>query len=163
VRHIKLENNIPIDYTLEQLSIDVPDAVIYVNMNQMPHPNLLANYNVYPLITTPHPSINEDETVEEGIPEFKDGEWQQTWVIRKLSAIEIEEIVNARTDEFQINPALENSTESSFLTDGQTQEARYDICKGCAEFTALKTCKECGCIMPLKIKLRSASCPLDKW
>jgi hypothetical protein len=73
VRHIKLENNVAIDYPIEQLLVDVPDAVIYKN-SQMPHPEMLANYNVYPLVTTPRPSLNEDETAEEGVPEFKDGE-----------------------------------------------------------------------------------------
>jgi hypothetical protein len=162
VRHIKLENNVAIDYTLEQLLVDVPDAVIYKN-SQMPHPELLANYNVYPLVTTPQPVLNEDEVAEEGTPEFKDGEWQQTWNARKLSAVEIQEIIDAKADAFQINSVLENNTEGSFVADSQTQEARYDICKDCASFTALKTCKECGCIMPLKVKLRSASCPLGQW
>jgi hypothetical protein len=95
VRHIKLENNIPVNYTLEQLLIDMPDAVIYQN-SQMPHPGLLANYNVYPLVTTPQPSLDEDETAEESIPEFKDNEWQQTWIIRKLSTDEIQEIIDSR-------------------------------------------------------------------
>ena len=95
MRHIKLENNMPVNYTLEQLFIDVPDAVIYKN-SQMPHPELLSNYNVYPLVTTPQPSLNEDETVEEGTPEFKDNEWQQTWIIRKLSTDEIQEIIDSR-------------------------------------------------------------------
>ena len=78
MRHIKLENNIPVNYTLEQLFVDVPDAVIY------------------PLVTTPQPILNEDETTEEGIPEFKDNEWHQTWVVRKLSIDEIQEIIDSR-------------------------------------------------------------------
>jgi hypothetical protein len=160
VRHIKLENDVAIDYPIEQLLVDVPDAVIYKN-SQMPHPEMLANYNVYPLVTTPRPSLNEDETAEEGVPEFKDGEWQQTWNIRKLTAVEVQEIIEANT--FQDNSVVEDNTGVSFLADGQTQEARYDICKGCTAFTALKTCKECGCIMPLKIKLHGAICPLGKW
>lgn len=160
MRHIKLENDVAIDYPIEQLLVDVPDAVIYKN-SQMPHPEMLANYNVYPLVTTPRPSLNEDETAEEGVPEFKDGEWQQTWNIRKLTAVEVQEIIEANT--FQDNSVVEDNTGVSFLADGQTQEARYDICKGCTAFTALKTCKECGCIMPLKIKLHGAICPLGKW
>jgi hypothetical protein len=162
VRHIKLENNVPIDYTLEQLLADVPDAVIYKN-SQMPHPELLANYKVYPLVTTPQPVLTEDEAAEEGMPEFKDGEWHQTWGIRKLSAVEIQEIINAKVGAFQTDYALENNAESSFVADSQTQEARYDICEDCTSFTALKTCKECGCIMPLKVKLHGAICPLGKW
>ena len=160
MRHIKLENGIPIDYTLEQLLIDVPSAVIYQN-SQMPHPDLLANYNVYPLITTPQPTLNEDETAEEGTPEFKDGEWQQTWIVRTLSVNEIQEIIDNTTA--QNNSALENSTDVAFLADSDVQATRYDICKDCSSFTVLKTCKECGCIMPLKTRLANAVCPLGKW
>ena len=93
MRHIKLENNIPIDYTLQQLFVDIPDAIIYQN-SQMPNQDLLANYNVYPLITTPQPALNEDEIAEEATAEFKDGEWQQMWVVRALTADEIQERID---------------------------------------------------------------------
>ena len=162
MRHIKLENNVPINYTLEQLLIDVPDAVIYLN-SQMPHPNLLVNYNIYPLVTTPQPILNEDETAEEGIPEFKDNEWHQTWVIRKMSEIEIQKIIDSKMGMSESNSAVENNIGVSFLADSETQTNRYDICKDCSSFTILKTCKECGCIMPLKTRLANAVCPLGKW
>ena len=43
-------------------------------------------------------------------------------------------------------------------------EKRYDICKSCPELINLtKQCKQCGCIMSLKTKLKSAACPLGKW
>ena len=156
MRHIKLENNIPVNYTLEQLFVDVPDAVIYQN-SQMPQPELLANYNVYPLVTTPQPSLNEDEAAEEGTPEFKDNEWQQTWVIRKLSTDEIQEIIDSRPS------IVTDAIGESFFADNEAQQTRYDICKSCSSFTSLKTCLECGCIMPLKIKITNANCPLGKW
>lgn len=162
MRYIKLENNIPVNYTLEQLFADVPDAVIYQN-SQMPQPELLANYNVYPLVTTSQPLLNEDETVEEGTPEFKDDEWHQTWVIRKLSEIEIQEIIDAKIDIPGTNSTPENNAGVSFLASSEIQETRYNICKICPSFTVLKTCRECGCIMPLKIKMASANCPLHKW
>jgi hypothetical protein len=162
MRHIKLENNMPVNYTLEQLFVDVPDAVIYLH-SQMPNPDLLSNYNVYPLVTTPQPIPNEDETVEEGTPEFKDNEWYQTWVIRKLSAVEIQEIIDAKIDMYESNSVVENNTGVSFLASSEIQETRYNLCKSCPSFTALKTCSECGCIMPLKIKIANVSCPLDKW
>lgn len=104
MRHIKLENNIPVDYTLEQLFVDVADAVIYLN-SQMPHPDLLANYNVYPLVTTPQPLLNEDETAEESIPEFKDGEWHQIWSIRKLTDEELQKIIESR-ERFLVPPIV---------------------------------------------------------
>ena len=41
---------------------------------------------------------------------------------------------------------------------------RYDTCKSCDRFNKyLKTCKECGCFMPLKVKLKNAYCPINKW
>lgn len=165
MRHIKLENGVPIDYSLEQLFADVPNAVIYQN-TQMPDPTLLANYLVYPLVTTAQPTLKENEAAEEGIPEYKDGEWFQTWVIRELTADEIQQIITNRTTEVEL--AVQNSVDLegagvSFLADSETQTNRYDICKSCPSFTILKTCKECGCIMPLKIKMVSASCPLKKW
>lgn len=156
MRHIKIENNIPVNYTLEQLFVDVPDAVIYKN-SQMPHPELLANYNVYPLVTTPQPSLDEDEAAEEGIPEFKDNEWQQTWVIRKLTTDEIQEIIDSRQS------IVSDAIGESFFADNEVQQTRYDICNSCASFTSLKTCRECGCIMPLKIKITDSICPLGKW
>lgn len=41
---------------------------------------------------------------------------------------------------------------------------RYDFCKTCTEFNnVLKLCTQCGCWMPGKTKLKSASCPLGFW
>lgn len=166
MRHIKLENGIPTNYSLEELLGDVPDAIIYHN-TQMPDPTLLANYSVYPLVTTPQPVLKEDEATEEGVPEFKDGEWYQTWVVRPLTAEEIQEIIDARVsvDELANESAstLVNNTGVSFLANNEVQTTRYDICEACTSLTSLKTCKECGCIMPLKVKMASASCPIDKW
>ena len=41
---------------------------------------------------------------------------------------------------------------------------RLDICDTCPSLIQLtQQCKECGCIMPLKAKLKDATCPLGKW
>jgi hypothetical protein len=90
MRHIKVENNIPTEYSLEQLFIDYPDAVIY-KKSQMPDEELLANYNVYPLVTTPLPTDTDDTIliIGEGIPVFQNGEWYQTWITRPLTEEEI--------------------------------------------------------------------------
>lgn len=94
MKHIKVENNIPIEYSLEQFFIDHPDAVIY-KISQMPDEELLANYNVYPLITTLLPSYNDDTIVVigEGIPVFKNGEWYQTWITRPMTEEEKQTII----------------------------------------------------------------------
>lgn len=46
----------------------------------------------------------------------------------------------------------------------QKQESRMDICRSCPELINLtKQCKQCGCVMPAKVKLEEAKCPLGKW
>jgi hypothetical protein len=41
---------------------------------------------------------------------------------------------------------------------------RYDICKQCDRlYKPTMTCKECGCFMKIKTKIKFASCPLRKW
>jgi hypothetical protein len=49
-----------------------------------------------------------------------------------------------------------------FVTD-QQQEERLTICGACEHYTSLKFCSQCNCFMPVKSKLASKKCPLDKW
>lgn len=156
MRYVKVENDVVKNYTIEQLLTDHHDAIIFKS-SKMPNEQMLAKYNVYPLITEPMPITNEDEVAEEGMPKFRNNEWHQTWNVRKYLEEELEEIVN--------NTILENvSIESTnIFVDSTLQAQRYEICKTCDSLTLLKTCKECGCIMPLKTKLSNAVCPLDKW
>lgn len=50
-----------------------------------------------------------------------------------------------------------------FLTKEEAQE-RYNICKQCDSFIPLTSqCKECGCLMKIKAKIRNSDCPLSKW
>ena len=48
---------------------------------------------------------------------------------------------------------------------GEKDEAthRFSICLECPQLTKAKTCKECGCFMVAKTKLKDAKCPLGKW
>lgn len=49
-------------------------------------------------------------------------------------------------------------------TDDELGEKRYEICLSCPELIDLtKQCRQCGCVMTLKTKLRNATCPLSKW
>lgn len=42
--------------------------------------------------------------------------------------------------------------------------SRLDICKNCVFFDAEYIhCKKCGCVLKIKTKFRSESCPIDKW
>ena len=48
--------------------------------------------------------------------------------------------------------------------DDTTESLRMSHCTSCPEFIgATKQCKQCGCIMPMKVKLKEATCPLGKW
>jgi hypothetical protein len=41
---------------------------------------------------------------------------------------------------------------------------RYEICKSCPEFfKSTRQCKKCGCVMSIKVHIKEATCPLDKW
>lgn len=45
-------------------------------------------------------------------------------------------------------------------------EERLAICKKCDSLEALKSlelCKECGCVVYLKVKLEHSECPKGKW
>jgi hypothetical protein len=56
-----------------------------------------------------------------------------------------------------LNPNTEYISEES-------SSNRYEICLQCPELIQItKQCKKCGCIMPLKTKLKMATCPLGKW
>ena len=43
-------------------------------------------------------------------------------------------------------------------------DTRWDMCQACEHFfKPTGTCKECGCFMKLKTKLKAATCPVGKW
>jgi hypothetical protein len=57
--------------------------------------------------------------------------------------------------------ALSPSTEKA--PDSESKR-RYDICLECPRLIKItKQCLECGCIMPIKTKLKEAVCPIGKW
>jgi len=154
MRYVKLENDVPKNYSIEQLLLEHPGAEIY-HLSEMPNKELLANYNVYPLVTEAMPTINEDEIADEGVPEFRDNEWHQTWKIRKLTLPEINAIIEKQISDI--------SVPSGVFVDEETKTARYNICQSCEFFTVFKTCSQCKCVMPIKVRFLSASCPVDKW
>ena len=46
----------------------------------------------------------------------------------------------------------------------RVSDSRYAICQECPELVKVtKQCKQCGCVMPGKVKLLHATCPLGKW
>jgi len=56
-----------------------------------------------------------------------------------------------------INPNVEHASE-------EEASARMAICEGCPSLLRVThQCKECGCFMKMKTKLKTAACPLGKW
>jgi hypothetical protein len=149
MRYIKIKNNNPVDYTIEQLFQDHPTAVIY-KISRMPDEQLLANYDVYPLITTAKP---DGDVVTEGIPELIGKEWNQTWIIRPFT----------EEEKLQNEKELKEQESNLFAVD-EVANKRYSICQSCDKFVKLTTqCTECSCFMILKTKFQSSTCPINKW
>ena len=43
-------------------------------------------------------------------------------------------------------------------------QERISICRECPDFfQPTKTCKHCNCFMLIKARLKSSTCPLNKW
>lgn len=40
---------------------------------------------------------------------------------------------------------------------------RIETCKNCDRLNSLNFCRECGCFMPAKVRIKSAACPIGKW
>jgi len=56
-----------------------------------------------------------------------------------------------------INPKVERASE-------EEAHSRFAICRRCPELTEMtRICKQCGCFMYAKTKLKDATCPLGKW
>lgn len=50
------------------------------------------------------------------------------------------------------------------IQDQSIIDKRMEICRACPEFLKLTNrCNKCGCVMPLKTKIRQAECPIGKW
>jgi len=43
-------------------------------------------------------------------------------------------------------------------------QKRWSICEQCPSLLkATNQCKKCGCFMKIKVKLKDAVCPIEKW
>ena len=158
MRYIKLEHNQPINYSIEKLITDYPDAVIYSNRLAMPDAQLLAKHNVYQLVTNNPPVVSETQTAEEGPPALYNGEWHQTWITRDLTLAEIDQIIATR-----ITIPADADVAIRFFSSEETIAQRAELCNNCPSYSTLKTCAECGYIMPLKFNIKDESCPIGKW
>lgn len=41
-------------------------------------------------------------------------------------------------------------------------QTRIAICRECEHYTMM-VCRQCGCFMPAKTRIRSSRCPVGKW
>ena len=56
------------------------------------------------------------------------------------------------------------SKNEDLKADEEIAKSRMDICEQCPRLLkTTKQCKECGCFMALKTKLKNAACPIGKW
>lgn len=56
-----------------------------------------------------------------------------------------------------LNPNVE-------LASDEVESMRFSLCSDCPELIKItKQCKQCGCFMKAKVKLKDATCPLGKW
>jgi len=56
-----------------------------------------------------------------------------------------------------------HSFPADFLIDSTQRNERIEICNNCNQLSAIKLCKMCGCMMPVKTWLRAAKCPAGRW
>jgi hypothetical protein len=53
---------------------------------------------------------------------------------------------------------------NNLFVEKQQAQVRYDKCKICENFSKKTSfCKKCYCIMKIKVTLKDAKCPIDKW
>ena len=146
--YIKLVDGEPTRYTIEEFLEEYPDVNVYTKVNGIPDKKVLEEYDVYPLVDSSPP---EEGAFKEGKPQrLYNGEWLQTW-----------EIIPG--DQVKLPPDAEEISPLFFTTPEQKQE-RLAICYACDRWKpSTRQCKECGCFMDLKSKIKAADCPLGKW
>jgi hypothetical protein len=78
MQYVKLIDGVPKTYTLNQLRADNP----HVSFPKEIHPPLLAEYGVFMQIGTDRPIVDTTlQYVTEGVPEYRNDLWYQTWVV----------------------------------------------------------------------------------
>jgi uncharacterized paraquat-inducible protein A len=68
-----------------------------------------------------------------------------------------------------LDVAKDALTGNLHMADAEKQEKRLSICRECEYLEkshldkAAGTCKQCGCLMTMKVKFNNSACPLGKW
>lgn len=50
-----------------------------------------------------------------------------------------------------------------FIADKEVRRKRLSTCMECEFSFKNKLCKKCGCVLPVKISVALAKCPINKW
>jgi membrane protease subunit (stomatin/prohibitin family) len=58
---------------------------------------------------------------------------------------------------------MSEQEEAIIFVDDKTYKERLHTCHQCPSFSQLGVCKNCGCVMVVKAKLKMSSCPENKW
>jgi hypothetical protein len=94
--YIKLTNNTPEVYSLNQLYADNPNTSF---PSAVPD-TLLAEYGVYKVQPTSSPNHLETEVVEKTDPvQNQDGEWTQAWRVRPMDSEELAAIAQQKDEQ----------------------------------------------------------------
>jgi hypothetical protein len=66
---------------------------------------------------------------------------------------------------YQLNEASWGTNDSVPKESLSVVQQRIKICNECESLTLVKVCKECGCFMPMKVRLIGfeVACPKLKW
>lgn len=106
MKYIKVINGEISSITVDQIFNENKGVHIY-KLSRLPNEELLKNYNIYPLITTPK---IQGDVVEEGVPELIEGKYYQTWVARDFTEeerLDYEEKIKIQEDLDKINPSIQ--------------------------------------------------------
>jgi hypothetical protein len=148
MEYIKVIDGQPVRYTIEEFFEEHPGVNVYTKVKEIPDKKVLAQYDVYPFITSSHP---EEGHFREGTPQrLYNGDWVQTWEVLDPGSVAPEDPIDQPSNVF-------------FATPEQKLE-RFNICQACDRWKAsTRQCKECGCFMDIKTKIKGTECPLGKW
>jgi hypothetical protein len=95
--YIKINDGVPVAYSIEQLRADNPNTSFPFEMSSA----LLAEFGVFPLVPTDPPPFDFSKILKEGVPQFVEGQWEQTWVEEDAPYEEhLQRVLEARAAEY---------------------------------------------------------------
>lgn len=120
--YIKLNNQVPKNYTIQQLKSDNPQTSFPDNIPE----SLLNEFGVFKLEPTDRPTVGLDKTITEGIPELVNGVWKQVWNVADASPEEhLARILEARANEY---PSMTDYLDGVVKGDDAQIQAYIDAC-----------------------------------